>query len=418
MKTKQLIVLLVLVVVLGLTAYFVNRRGTSEWREESETASTVLPESFDAAGIYSVTFKDASKSVRMERTDDGWKVSERYGYPANFQELTRFIRDLTDTRIAQDVPLTPTQEEELKLSDKAGAVTATLAGKDGKILKSLVFGKKHEKESEQPAMSMYGMGGSFPTGRYIKLDNGKCVLVANTFALVDNSVTDWLDKDFFKISDLKSATLSENTKPLWTVSRDSTSAELAILGKVPDSKEPDSTKLSAIKNAFSWIRFNDVCDPAAKPADTGMDKPRLLTIMDFDGNVYTVTFGAKVNGKQYLKVGVTWNGATVRPPVKDEKPEDKAKKDADFDKKIKKSREKAEKLNAKLSPWLYEVGTSALSAVDKSFDELLKDKPKPKPTENNAKKDAAKDAAKDAPKDAKPAAAPKPPAPPAPPPQK
>ena len=383
MKTKQLMILLAVVIVLAAIAYFKNHKNNSGWRESlDETASTMLPDDFDEGAIYSVTIKDSSRSITMHRGDNGWTLANKYDYPANFKELTRFISDLTETKIAQSVPTTPEQLDAMKLTDQSGAVTVTLNGKDGSPLKTLVFGKKVEKETEKsqmsPQMMMYGMGGNIPLGRFVSMD-GETVIVANTFALVDEPIKDWFDSEFFKISDMKSATLSKDNAVIWSVSRDSSSAELNLIGEIPADKELDKTKLSPIKSAFSWIRFNDVAAPDAPAKDTGMDAPKVLTVIGFDDNIYKITFGAPVDGKQYLKVTVSWNGATVRTPAEDEKPEDKEKLDADFAKKVKESQDKAKELNDRLAKWTYEVGTNALSAVDKTFNDFLKDKPKEEP---------------------------------------
>lgn len=390
MKTKQLIILLAVVAVLLVVAVLKNKKSNADWRDNDGTnTQTILSEDFDTEIINAISIKSASGIINLAKGDKGWISKDRFDYPANIKELSSLIVDLTETKIAQTVPATKEQEADMKLTDDSGAITVALLDKDNKALKTIVFGKKHEKESEQPAMNMYGMSGNTPLGRYLKMEDGTCVLVANTFAVIDETAANWLDKDFFKITDIKSATLSENLKPVWTVSRETKSADFTIVGTIPDTKEPDSTKLNAIKNAFSWIRFNDVADPAAKPADIGMDKPKTLAVIDFDENIYTLTFGAQTNGKQYMKVSVAWNGVTVREPAKDEKPEDKAKLDADFAKKIKDFQDKAKNLNDKLSPWTYEVGTNALSSVDKTLDDLLKDKPAPK-TEDKPAAEPAK----------------------------
>ena len=387
MKTKQLIILLAVVIVLAAIALLKNHRNNSGWRESlSETASTMLPDDFDESAIYSVTIKDSGRSITMHRGDNGWTIADKYDYPANFKELTRFISDLTETKIAQSVPASPEQLEDMKLTDESGAVTVTFAGKDGSPLKTFLFGKKVEKETDKsqmsPQMMMYGMGGNIPLGRFVSMD-GETVIVANTFALVDDPVKEWFDSEFFKISDMKSATLSQNNNVIWSASRDSSSADMNLIGDIPADKELDKTKVNAVKSAFSWIRFNDVADPKAPAKEIGMEAPKVLTAIGFDDNIYKITFGAPVDGKQYLKVTVSWNGATVRTPAEDEKPEDKAKLDADFAKKVKESQDKAKELNDRLSPWTYEVGSNALSSIDKAFADFLKDKPKEEP-----KKDA------------------------------
>ena len=388
MKTKQLMILIGIVVILALVAILKNRKSNAGWREsQSEEAATMLAEEFDTGSIYAVTIQDNDRSITMHRKDDGWKLADKYDYPANIQELMRFIVDLTETRIAQSLPLAEGQEKEIKLTPDSGAVTITLADKEGKTLKSFLE-KETDVSQMPPQMMMYGMGGNTPVGRYVSID-GAPAIVANTFALVDEKPSNWFNSEFFKISDLKSATLSQNATPIWTVSRETSTADLSLVGEIPADKEVDTSKLSAIKSAFSWIRFNDVANPASKPEELGLDKAKVLTVIGFDGNVYTITFGAPVDGKQFLKVAIAWNGATTRTPGADEKEEDKAKLDAEFANKVKDSQEKAKKLNARLSPWIYEVGTSALSSVDKALDGLLKDKPKPEPPKKEEEKPAA-----------------------------
>ena len=107
-----------------------------------------------------------------------------------------------------------------------------------------------------------------------------------------------------------------------------------------------------------------------------------VEIVKGEGSVVT-----DVDGKQYIKVSISWNGATERVAAADEKPEDKERLDADFAKKVKESQEKAKELNDRLSPWTYEVGTNALSSIDKTFADFLKDKPKEEPKKDDAKEE-------------------------------
>jgi hypothetical protein len=403
MKQKQLIILVVAAAVLAVFAYFINRSHDDAWRDGGETGgTTLLPADFDSAKISQVTVRSANQSITLEKKSDGWKVKDRYGYPANFAELKEFMYDLTETRIAQTLHVDESQREDLRLNPDQGAVTVTLADQDGQDLHTLVFGKKIEKESDQPAMpGMMGMaGGGVPVGRYLELPDHRVITTNHTFGLVDEPPSFWLDKEFFKISDLKSATLSENGEALWSVTRGQKAADFTLLGDVPEDKEPDNVKLNSLKSAFSWIRFNDVADPAAKPEDIGMDKPKVLTAIDFEGFVYTIRFGAPVSGKQYLSLNVEWKGDLSRIPAADEKPEDKDRLDAEFARGVKEKQDKAKQLQERLSPWTYEVGTYALTNVNKTFAELLKDKPKPAPAPEPENKDDDAAQAKDEPEKA------------------
>ncbi|MBQ6471320.1 MAG: DUF4340 domain-containing protein [Victivallales bacterium] len=380
MKTKQLLVLIAVAVLLAVVAILKNRKNDATWRESrSLNAETILPDSFDTEKIASIIISHDGTACTLQRAEKGWKVQERAGYPANINDLSQFIVDLSQTRVAQTLSLSKDQAADLKL-EGPDAVKVQLLDAAGKQLAIFLFGKKLEREAPQGSeMNMYGMAGNVPVGRYLLLPNCSFALVSNTFSLVDNQAIDWCDKEFFKISALKTGTLSRDDEPLWSVSRNGQSDELSLLGEIPAEKEIDSSKLASIKNAFSWIHFNDVAPASAPAKSVGMEKTKVFTATDFDGFVYVITLGEPVDSKQYLKVQVSWNGATKREPVKDEKPEDAAKADEEFAKKVKENQDKAASLNERLSSWYYEVGTSSLAGIDVARDALLKDKPKPAP---------------------------------------
>ncbi|MBO7535026.1 MAG: DUF4340 domain-containing protein, partial [Victivallales bacterium] len=254
-----------------------------------------------------------------------------------------------------------------------------------KDLRTLVCGITHDKESDggnMPQGMMMMGGGNMPDGRFILLPDGRAVLVPDTLYSVDSAVATWLDKDFFKIGDMKSVELLDGGQSLWKMARGSKNDDLKLDAPIPDGKELDTSKISSVKSAFSWMRFNDVADPVAKPEDIGMNKAKTLVVKDFDGFTFTMTFGAAVGDKRYLKLEkVEWDGETVRKPADGEKPEDKAKLDAEFAAKIKENQSKAASMNETFGKWVYEVGTYSLGNVDHVVGDFFKDKPQEKPAE-------------------------------------
>ncbi|MCG7755003.1 hypothetical protein, partial [Flavihumibacter cheonanensis] len=91
--------------------------------------------------------------------------------------------------------------------------------------------RKSEGEGANPMMGMMGGGGSWPDGRYLLLPEGnRVVLVSDSFSSVDPDPTRWLEKEFFKISDLKEARLLDGDAEAWSVSRDTKTADLKLAG--------------------------------------------------------------------------------------------------------------------------------------------------------------------------------------------
>jgi hypothetical protein len=273
----------------------------------------------------------------------------------------------------------------------------------------VIFGKEHERKSDQPAGPMGG-GGSWPDGRYLRLpDSGRVVLVSKTFTSMEPDPSRWIDKEFFKIGDMKEAWLTDGGKEVWRVSRETKTGNLSLAGDVPEGKEVDSSKLSSIKNAFSWASFSDIADPSLSPEETGMDAPKVYTARTFDDFVYTVRIGKETDdGKYYLQASVDYDGPKERTAAEDESPEDKQKNDDEFKKTQKENVEKARETSKRLEGWTYIVTKYTVEGVIRDRDALLKDKPKP--AEDEA---AEKDKAAGAKNDAK-AAPPPPPPPPVP----
>ena len=291
MKKKQLIILLVVGLVLAAIYMWQNSSRSSDWQSSPAAAVAgghLLPADFDMDKVAVLRFEKDNEVLTMVKGEQGWGLRERFGYPVDFADLKTLFVDLYETKVAQELVLDQSQADDLSLSPGKGAVLLTLLDKDERELSKLVFGRKHERESDMPP-TPYGGGGNIPLGRFMELDGGKYILAANTFSRVDDSTTAWLDKEFFKISDMKQAVLREGETVLWEVARDDKSADLKLAGEVPEDKEIDSGKLSSIKNAFSWIRFSDIADPAASPESTGFDQAKVLQVTDFDGFVYNPT---------------------------------------------------------------------------------------------------------------------------------
>jgi len=422
MNRKQLFLIFGAAVVLVVLAILVGTGRKSSWQGQAG-GQTLLP-GFPVNEVSSVEISGPKGTVKLVRKDDNtWRVAERFDYPASYSTLKEFMVKISELKAAQNVKVGASQYARLDLVEPGkgeGAGTKVVFnGKDGKPVQTLLFGKEHTKKTEEaepnPMMGMMGGGGSWPDGRYLLLPEGnRVVLVNDTFSAVDPDPSRWLEKEFFKVSDVKDARLSEDGKELWSVTRDSKTAELALAGNVPEGKEVDTGKLGSVKTAFNWASFTDIADPALKPADTGMDKARVFTARDFDGFVYTVRIGKETSdGKVHVQAEVAFDGPKERAPEAGEKPEDKQKKDEDFAKKLKENREKAEQSNRRLKGWTYVVSKYTVDSVNKTRDEFLKDKPKPadtqpaeaKPAAEGAKATTPAPAAPAQPAEAKPAAA-------------
>ena len=332
MKGKHLFLLLLLVAAVGATWHFHFRNGTEDaWSAKGSGGAGGKVFYLALNDVARVVVKTADAELNLVKKDDAWTVQERAGYPANFEQLSGLLRKLADLKTVQEVKVGPSQFARLELVEPGkGAGAGTLVefkDKDGKALGGLLLGKKFMKKGD----AQFGEAGGFPAGRYVVPFGTQSVsLVAEALDEVSVKPESWLVRDFFKIENPKAVALAGTTDPQhWKLTRENATAEWKLDGAKDDEKT-DPAKTAPLPNVLASPTFADVLAPDAKPEDTGLDKPAVATFETFDGFTYTLKIG-KPSGENYpLTVAVAATLAKERTPGKDEKPEDKAKLDAEF----------------------------------------------------------------------------------------
>lgn len=372
MKTKQFIITIVVAAVLLTVGIFMNRSRRQSL--QSMAAGDKLAPELEIPKVVKLRIEGEDGPLTVEFKDGIWRVAERAGYPAKYKSFITLLEDLRDLSVVQTVAAGEKQFAQLKLNapgeDDAGTLVK-VTDEDGAETVSLIFGKNHKNG-----------------GRFVRATDSKTVVVVSkSFYQLGQKAGSWLDEEFFKTADIREGTLSEGGKELWKVSREEKTADMKLVGEIPEGKEVDTYKIGRVKNAFSSARFADVMPADTPPEETGLDKAKIFVASQFDGLVYTVKVGKKnKDGKFHVAVSAKYEGPTERTPAKDEKPEDKETKDKEFADKLEELRQTAEDVNARTKDWVYLLDNWYVEGVTKPRDDMLKDKPKP-PEEDKEKKD-------------------------------
>jgi hypothetical protein len=385
MNRKQLTVLLVVVVVAGCVGLWLRSRQAASYKTSQGRMGQKAAGEFDPNAITQVVVKHGTNELNLCQQEEQWVVRERGNYPANFSEVSEFLRKLWELKVVQPVAIGPSQLARLELTapgsgEKAGTLVE-LKDKAGKTVKSLLLGKKHTRQPAGP--SPYGSDEGWPDGRYLMVDNQpqSVSLVSETFSNIEPKPEQWLNKDFFKVEKTRAVAV---TYPVatnsWKLSRETETGEMKLADAKPDEKL-DSTKVSSIPNALSYPSFNDVVT-SPKPEETGLDKPTVAVLETFDNFTYTIKVGKKTSDDNYyMTVAVNAELPKERTPGKDEKPEDKEKLDKEFKEKMDKLREKLKQEQAH-EKTTYIVAKWTLDSLLKERSQLLaekKDEAKPAP---------------------------------------
>jgi hypothetical protein len=383
MNRKQFAILIVLgLVVGGLGLYFQKQRKESFTASSFESGQRVIKD-FPLNEVAQIRIREATNEVNLARGEEGWAVRERYGYPANFSEISDFLRKTWELKPVQEVQAGASQYGRLSLLspvENQGTNSGTLVDfKDekGAALKTMILGKKVTRVSEG---GQFGGGGEFPVARYVLVPENppRVWLVNETFGNIGTDPQQWLNKDFFKVEKIKSVAViaPQQGSNTWTLARETETGEW----KLADPKEGeqfDASKASSMNYLLSSPSFNDIASPETKIADS--NQLATAKIDTFEGFAYTFRIGGETNAENLLlALNVAGNFEKERAPAVDEKPEDKERLDKEFKEKLEKLQEKL-KNEKKFEKWTYQVSKWTVDGLLKPRAEFMTEK-KPEET--------------------------------------
>lgn len=381
MNSKQFkLLIIVSVIIVGLGAFMLFREQDSWQQATNEIGGKVFDE-FPMNDIASITIKTESNEVEVAKSGDIWTVADRGNYPANFDTISQLLRKTWELKELRNVPVGASQLASLELVEpgkgKGSGTLLVFTDASGAEKHTLLLGKQHMQEGAANS-SPFGGGGGYPDGRYV-LPDGKTdaiALVQEPFSDVRTEASDWLQKDFFKVTKTKS--IEVTTTNSWKVERESETGDWKLVG-LKNGEILDTSKTSGFNYALSSPSFTDVVVDA-QTEELGLASPKRIVLNTFEGFTYTIDAGKKEGEDDYyLKVQVEAGLPSERTPGEDETEEDKEKLDKEFADAQAKLKEKLEKEQA-YSKWIYKVSNYTLSSVLKDRGELLKQPEAPEET--------------------------------------
>ena len=379
MNSRQLTLILVVAIVLGAIGWVLFHRDAGAWHSQT-TASRDKVIDFPLNDVAQITITDGTGELNLVNKPQGWVVGERSDYPANFEQVSRFLQKVWNLKPIETLQVGPSQFARFELTEPAkdtkGGTLLDLKNKDGKRITALLIGKQYfRKENEN-----FGLA-KIPAGRYVMPEDGSkhVFLIADPLQDLLIKPERWLNRDFVKIGKPKSIAL-EGTTPTekWKIQRDAESADWKFADAMPN-EVLDSARAAGLAASVVNMNFVDVLDPNAKPDITGLDHPSTVTIENFDGFTYTLHIGKLSDDKYPVTLSVAADLPAQRTAGPNEKAEDKKKLDDAFA-----TREKG--LQAKLTkekafegrPFL--INKLTITQLLKSRAALVKAEPSPSPS--------------------------------------
>ena len=377
MNRKQLTIVLVLGLVLGGLAWWRTRHDAASYQSTGAQMGQKLLPDFPLNDVGQVVIQEGTNLLTLARSDEVWKVRDRYDYPANFTQIGDLLRKLWDLKVVQSDQADDAELARLQLLEPGkGTNSATLVEfktDAGKAVSSVLLGKKSMKKGD-PSSPFGGEG--YPSGRFVLVPgrSKQIALISDALSEIEGKPDRWLNKDFFKVEKLKTMTVTHPAATnSWKLYREIENGELKLADPQGEEKL-DTGKSSSAGSALSYPSFTDVVSPQAKPEETGLDQPITAKIETFEGFTYTVKTGKKTAEDNYhFAFSVAGEFAKERTPGTDEKPEDKEKLDKEFKEKLTKLEEKL-KADKAYEKWTYLVSKWTIDALLKERKDLLVEK--------------------------------------------
>jgi hypothetical protein len=284
-------VLFILLIAMGGGALLVREQQSSPKSGGAETLGQPLLKGLQASQVAAIVIREPKGAITIAKKDDRWTITERGGFPADLDKVREFVVKAIALKIGQAEPVG--EKDRARLLLDAGGTAIEFLGADGKPLARLTAGRKYFKTEPENPDKANG------DGRYVALpgDEKRVVVVADPLAQASVRSADWISKSGFAAEKVKAMEVRGADGAGWKIERSGDNADWKLAGARGDEKL-DISKANAASYSLSLIELADVAPADAKPEDSGLDKPTVVTAATLDGLTYTLKIG-KLSGDNY-----------------------------------------------------------------------------------------------------------------------
>lgn len=334
MKPGKLLILVIAAALLVAGAVWSGRQRQAN--PPSAVGRLLLPK-LDLQSIARVEIAHNGAPVALVRGDDGWTVTNLFGYPVDMDKLQTALLKLAELKIG---------EVAHGVNIDTNATLVDLQGGSGRPLATLRLGSRSDSRPDRP-----------PQGRYVAVaGDSQVYLVKDALESFDGEAREWVNSQLLSLqsSDIQTVEIASPTGQVLTLSR--TNGTLQLQG-ITTNEEFDTSKSYGIESACSYLNFTGVANPKLDAAQTGLAAPGRYSVTLKNGDAYTARVGtAAPGGDRYVRIE-----ATLAPPGTN------ATAIAAY------ATHKAE-LDQKLGKWTYLISATTAENMTRTRAELVKPK--------------------------------------------
>lgn len=428
MKNIPLTVFFVLVIITGSIAAYMLWNVPQRFTPQNELIGENLVDVFSTTQVEEIRIADEDSEVILSKDNGNWVVDNRQDYPVDeVAEINELVESILLLRVGLEIPAEPQHYAEMGLlapaeEEKAEAylekrreegednpedprgLRITMKGAGDKTFADLVLGEEfgNTPGERYRGMVLRSLAGNEGVWKVLGTLNRRTGEAASGGEVRRGEISEpkaWLEYDFLEVEKIQSISLSapnDDEFEAWTVSRDTENGDFT-LPDLDEDMEMDTSATNGFKKLFSKMRFEDVLEPTEAEKRQNAEGARNAVIKTFEGFTYTLNFAPleteEANededsppppSSNYVgTIQVEGTFSETREKGADETPENAKALDETHSAKLELLKSKLEKAKS-YEGTTYEFAQFVISSLNKTRDELVKEKAPPSPDDDNA----------------------------------
>lgn len=283
MKTKQLLILVGILVVLGLLVLLLeNPFGKSEYQKQVEAAAPLFS-NFKKENVTKIELTASGTTTTLTKEADKWLVASMNNFPADGKAVEELLDKVAGFKTTQLVSNNPDKQATLQV-DSSG-VEAKLLGANDSVLAHLFVGKTTPDFFSS----------------YIRAADSNNVYVAEGYlkSIFDKGSRTWKDRTLFDFNkgDVTHLTIQSEAEGI--------QLQLDAEGKwqmlKPVASAAKKADVESLLETLSTLKADDFAEGKDLAAH-GLDAPKSsITVTLNDGSTKALLIGKEEEGKHYVK---------------------------------------------------------------------------------------------------------------------
>jgi hypothetical protein len=323
-------------------------------RARPASGLTYLVQGLDPASIQSITVGEGEKTVKIDRKNGQFVVTNKSDYPADTKQINDLITKVLDIQTTDFYTSNPKNQEDLGLTEKKARAVVKFFKEDGALLTGVVVGASQEQGS----------------GTYVRLASSDEVYLTANAPWFRSGALEYVNQEIVNVKreDVNSVTV--HTPEGSYVLKPAKGSDGVVMEGMPADQKLKDSDAKAVLTGLTSLRFDDVNQPS-QVSGLVFDHEYVCRLNNSTEYRFKL---AKKGAKTYLLASAEYTDptkVTINTGQVDS-PEELKKKEA-----ILLAQENAQKFTVRHKNWVYEIPDWKAKSLMKKQADLLEAKAKP-----------------------------------------